>query len=541
MGKTNRQLPVSPQESYSYTTPSLNVTASVPDGFVKPASPPLSGATTELLNALAPMVAIAKEQKVEQKEKDKTAGAASAAKGEAAPSGASEAFSQGYYTMKGMADANAYRNEMDALLRDSLDNKVSFMEFQDASASLQQKYLQGSAHDNYALAFAKEAVEVEKHYNRAFTEGVAKQVMEEGKTNIGQAADVRISNIFSTTKDSGEAMRGIRATVDELTDVAKQFHLDKQTVSAIVLQQVGEAAVRQARPDLLSFVDMKDSKGVALTHDPEIQKMAFEWQNKAEAAVRMRQEAAEKAQKKAEEAYDRQFGLALYQAASLSGDEQVAALMSLDKVFLKSARGMSPAAVRAYGKELKDLQELRGFPRMSDPDKVSWAVSKAHTGELSTSDFIILRNTLSADDYIKVRAENSKQASDRAERSRDLTFNTTFDEFKRMRDTGKQGIAMRGPLGNLMNQDDARWEIQYEAMMNNWWKNATTEGKVPSTDEIAAKSMEYLDTIKTLKGGHRGGSGPSRSQGPTSTATGADVSSRFDRLGGKKKPEEKKE
>lgn len=322
---------------------------------------------------------------------------------------------KGYETMEGELHARKFAREAEQYYHENY-NKLDPEEFNEGLKALSQQYMEQAPSDNYLKSFIPTATQAEDQllgrYNQDMAEEFQRQSLNMTSELIADELDKKVQNTLGTSLegiierpqdylrtaiDIGESGIGetLRTTLTQMQQRGEALNLDKQTVSNLFVQQVGQVAIDTGMPELLDFASIEDSNKIRLETNPELMDTIESMRNKAETRrndiIQMQDKEVQK-QKEAEHREKQQlFTATLGNLEFMTPEERLNTANEMEDMLLNDEAfdGMSMSEFRTYHDRLMDVKN--GINKFADEPE--WATfttlyEKARAGALKNSELI---------------------------------------------------------------------------------------------------------------------------------------------------------
>lgn len=391
---------VTAQETFRYTTPDMKVTARPVDAYVDPAKPrpkDYSGleALMQGLNALA--VGMQRREANNSKE-DYEKGQVMALRGEEPPPGSPEAMWKGNQHFKGQSAVIDLQSRYEQLLQNSAG--MTQDEFVQELHKTSQDLMKGQS-DHYLMGMLKGgALGLEKQAMNAFRKTSLASVKEDTTSAMATAFSAQ----FNAMEDkSPAALHGLYTT---FLDQAVHAGVDRKVAADRLVDVIGTEAVRSGNPDLMSFAQLTDSKGIAPIGTAMQDKILGYTQRALNARDRLEANAerdANKARKEQQDYVETEMTSFLYNMDSTGGNFSHDMTMYLDNLE-KNRHALDPGAYTRLRKEAEAVMERGDFRKVSDKAKYLEAAELATAGELKLSDYAPYLSATNAKELLAINA-----------------------------------------------------------------------------------------------------------------------------------------
>jgi hypothetical protein len=308
----NRTL-VNDQDTYDYTTPSLDVVARPTDPYVAPSTNNQASQIVGALTAFQSGLQSYSAYRDVQNKKDKEEGALARAKDPEAPlTKKTKAFIEGWESLDGELKAKQdYYGEVNQYLVDNAETSDKD-EFIKGLQKIGNKYTAGAT-KNFLKGFVDSALNIEDTAVEKYFESQATRLNAEkiAKTNSVITTDIKaialssLNQILGTnaislediqanpelygkylanTKDiATELSQKLREYLSKRSSQSKALQISTKQISSSMLDIVGTVAEEAGIPELLDYVNLKDTAGVAVS-DTDLKENIRTYKNRAEAA-----------------------------------------------------------------------------------------------------------------------------------------------------------------------------------------------------------------------------------------------------------------
>lgn len=299
----SRRSQLDQRATFDSTTPDLDITSRTINAVEKNNVGGGDGGATALAHALGLLdqgIQGTMQGFQQRYQAERAEGAFMAQKGDEKPT-EGQYLIQGYETMEGELHARRYAREARQFYNENY-NKLDPEEFNEGLKALSEQYIEGAPSDNYLKSFIPVASRAEEELLLSYNEDMAKEFQEQSLAMTGELISDEVEDkvrrtlgidlegiterpmdYIRTAIDIGETEIGsiLRQSLDYAQERGKNLNLDKQTVSNIFVEYIGELAISTAMPELLDFASIEDKNKIRLETNPELKQVIDAYRNKA--------------------------------------------------------------------------------------------------------------------------------------------------------------------------------------------------------------------------------------------------------------------
>ena len=425
----SRRRQLDQRATFDSTTPDLDVTARTINAVEKNNVGGGDNGATALASALGLLdqgIQGTMQGFQQRYQAERNQGAFLAQKGDEKPS-EGQYLIQGYESMEGELHARRYAREARQYYNENY-NKLDPEEFNEGLKALSTKYIENAPSDNYLKSFIPVASKAEEELLLSYNEDMAKEfqeqslamtgelVSDEVETRVRRTLGIDLEGIterpldyIRTSIDIGETDIGqiLRQSLDYIQERGKGLNLDKQTVSTVFVNYVGDLAVKTAMPELMDFASIEDKSKIRLETNPELKQAIDSYREQAstnrdnllisydnQEQKRLEDESKEKRQR---------FTVALGKVEFMEPQERIATVNQMEDMLLNDIAfdDLSDSAFRTYHDRLIDIK--KGINKFADEPDSSTFVSlyeKARNGNLYNEELLDSIESLDKTSYI---------------------------------------------------------------------------------------------------------------------------------------------
>ena len=372
----SRRRQLDQRATFDSTTPDLDVTARTINAVEKNNVGGGDNGATALASALGLLdqgIQGTMQGFQQRYQAERNQGAFLAQKGDEKPS-EGQYLIQGYESMEGELHARRYAREARQYYNENY-NKLDPEEFNEGLKALSTKYIENAPSDNYLKSFIPVASKAEEELLLSYNEDMAKEfqeqslamtgelVSDEVETRVRRTLGIDLEGIterpldyIRTSIDIGETDIGqiLRQSLDYIQERGKGLNLDKQTVSTVFVNYVGDLAVKTAMPELMDFASIEDKSKIRLETNPELKQAIDSYREQAstnrdnllisydnQEQKRLEDESKEKRQR---------FTVALGKVEFMEPQERIDAINQMEDMLLNDIAfdDLSDSAFRTY-------------------------------------------------------------------------------------------------------------------------------------------------------------------------------------------------
>lgn len=423
---------------------------------------------------------------------------------------------KGYETMEGELHARKFAREAEQYYHENY-NKLDPEEFNEGLKALSQQYMEQAPSDNYLKSFIPTATQAEDQllgrYNQDMAEEFQRQSLNMTSELIADELDKKVQNTLGTSLegiierpedylrtaiDIGESGIGetLRTTLTQMQQRGEALNLDKQTVSNLFVQQVGQVAIDTGMPELLDFASIEDSNKIRLETNPELMDTIESMRNKAETRrndiIQMQDKEVQK-QKEAEHREKQQlFTATLGNLEFMTPEERLNTTNEMEDMLLNDEAfdGMSMSEFRTYHDRLMDVKN--GINKFADePNSTSFVTlyEQARSGNLDNGTLIKEIPNLDKSSYTmlagmidknnKALREEALNEEEKAQRKREERSEEYFNRI--MPRVVRQMLDSRGLDATFEGDTDSAMETR---MITDYWNLSEEYGRPLTPKEI---------------------------------------------------------
>ena len=505
---------VDPRVSFDVTTPALDVFAKTTDPMVFDGN--AGGRAKRLAEALGiiqgtmPLVGQALEAGANRAHKE---GALDALSGKEKPTTGMMRI-HGWESLKGeMTARREYREELNSFFNEN-HLEMTPEEFETGVQEISQKYLQGAS-NSFLEGFLKYAVDIEQSifdkYNNTQREIVRQESMDMLSSKAHNTAVDSLTNYLTSRFEGIEELDDIltrpdvlwqidiegtlgqelspilRADLTEAQIKGKQLGFQRHEVNALYLEQVGELAVRYGMPELLDFLRLPDSDGIAPIKQALTGKPAFQYLARAEGERKasinehlkaLAQADAETKKKAEEELKERIEGIkkdfdgyliSLEKTAEINPQLASEQALELLAVMFDPASEFFRVDATFHSKILRGVMDIAAmdttFRNTSDGEVLEQLIEFTRENKLTYEILLEARPYLSLSDWEKYNTLLTKQEeiewNNKVKEFRGTVANHILDIKYEQDPQQRQFLALH--YLRKLNEDPMFWELGYEA------------------------------------------------------------------------------
>lgn len=528
--------------TFDSTTPDIDVLARPVDAVERT---DVSSKASSLAKALGLMGqvgnnAIESYQRIQQH--DEQQGSFLAMKGEDKPT-EGQALIKGYEAAQGRLDAAKYRAELNEYFLNNQD-ALSPQEFQEGLEAISQKYLDEASSEDYLKSFLPQAQAAEDKLTLSYQEVVTEQVREQSINKVGQMLNDEVLNYLSESlgissmeevdeilEDPEEYLKlvgkteveviseGIRNKLTEIQKVAQGMNIDRQTTSTILVQQMGELAVKYGLPDIMNFANIPDESKIALKNNPDLMKAIDDYKEQAQREqdriLELQDVEAQKKEKEAQTMFVNDITFRLTDMRLLQNEEGGVKKASDEaKAYLRELRetkeyqSLPASTISSLEANLEKIiagQEV--FKTRSTKPVFEDLLDKARNGDLTEEDVLSNSHNLSQTDYKGFLSflDDKALAEQQAAQAAQNEAQGRIDDFNKQLDKGRNKY-FQDTLDETISYIEDSYEIpndNFGASMRSYMNQAyweylfTHDFRPPTLAETDKMVNDYL----TLRGG----------------------------------------
>jgi len=457
--KNSRTVPRE-QDTFRYSTPDVRKVARPVDAYAAPYLNQTKG--KQLLSILDDFDRTAGnlQETARRKEKaDNEAGTLLAARGEAVPVDASAATIEGHEQFSGIASSGEYQALLDTQVFEAHKDSDPD-EFREAISEATKKFMNGRS-DAFVKGLAGQIPAIQEKQFLKYHTHQKQQLKGIGIEKINSTVAFTVGNLLEGAENAGELSLSFRGLLDDMQAIGKPYGLDRNEVTLMFTDYIGDIAVAKGIPELMEFARVKDSSKISAEdsiHGDRIRQYRTQAENARDAIERAKETALEKAQRQARE--DRETAIA---RESFFGDPAKAR----KQLTMASVDGtLNGRDILFYGDFINKVQGRQGFARESNKALTLNLHNQARLGTLTLEGLAEHVDSLTYEDTAMVATSIISRREQERKRAESGGGESLPDQYK------KEAFQLVEQLSSFDNQwiRDDLGKVRKERAVDLWFK-----------------------------------------------------------------------
>jgi hypothetical protein len=305
-----------------------------------------------------------------------------------------------YDGLQAEVDSGRFQAELKGMADDP---NTDLTNFDALSEEILKKYVDGKR-STYITQFAPRAARSVRLLGGYFDEKMREEFKGEALDQIGEIARNEAHNWVNNQDDEGNEIdpsyraQSLRDKLAELQEKGKAMKLDRKEVTARFLKELGIAAIKAGRPDLLDFGELNDESG----RSPANSGFSDELLSLRNRAKQSREDMDRDHAAAQKEAFE--------QAKNKTMNESFIGIAELDPTNLDGIQDMrqriydlqevlKPTEFKGLLDAVDKLQDKAGFAERSDLSVWGKLLVKANDGTLTIDELVEARESLTEKDF----------------------------------------------------------------------------------------------------------------------------------------------